>query len=142
MFQLPFFLESAVLAASLAVPFTIEIPVDPRAYVDRSGVLVVQGFVSCSVDTIVEVQGQVIERISRSEVAAGEFFTELECLADTPTSWSVIVAPTTDAAFDPGFALVEIQAVGFDPESGIFAGVQSLGSLHLTRSKRQGGAND
>jgi len=46
------------------------------------------------------------------------------------------VTSDSGVPFRPGFALADVQVVGFDPESGVFTGVQSLVSLHLTRSTR------
>lgn len=94
-----------------------------------------RGTVQCSTETTVSIVGDVIQSLNRSEVALGQFSTDVTC--DTrPTPWSAVVVPDTAESFRPGFATVGVRAVGFDPETGIYAGVESLGSLHLSRSQR------
>ena len=76
-----------------------------------------------------------VESLNRSNVAVGSFATEVLC-GTTPTPWTVTVTSGSGVPFRPGFAVGDVFATGFDPESGIFTGVQSLVSLHLTRSER------
>jgi hypothetical protein len=125
----------AVLVAVVAAPLVIDLSVPARATADHGGNVVVQGTVECSIETTVSLEVHVIERLNRSDVASGQFATEVPC-DSTPTPWEAVVSADTDAPFRPGFATVIVRAVGFDPENGIFAGVETLGGLHLTRSPR------
>src|SRR5690349_1307210 len=119
------------LAAVLAVPLSIDLVVHERATVERGGTLVIRGTVTCSADTLVTFEGSVVESLGRTDVAVGTFATELPC-GTGPTPWTVIVTSGSGVPFRPGFALGDVQVVGFDPESGVFTGVQSLVVLHLT----------
>ena len=51
-------------------------------------------------------------------------------------AFTVTVTSHSGVPFRPGFATADLMVIGFDPESGVFTGVQSLVSLHLTRSAR------
>ena len=123
----------AALAAVVVAPLTIDLMVDGRATAERDGTVVIRGELRCSAETVVTLDGEVVEPIGRKDVAFGTFATVVEC-GTTPTPWTVIVAPDSGVAFRPGFATGDVRAVGFDPESGIYASVQSLVSLHLTRA--------
>ena len=123
------------LAAVLAVPLSIDLVVHERATAERGGTVAIRGTVTCSAETLVTLEGQVVESFGRNGVAAGTFATEVPC-GTVPTPWTVTVASDSGVPFRPGFALADVQAVGFDPESGVFTGVQSLVLLHLTRSAR------
>jgi hypothetical protein len=126
---------TTALAAMLGAVLSIELSVHDRATAQRDGSAVVRGILTCSAETLVSLEGQVVEFIGRSAVATGTFATDVPC-SPTGTPWSVTVASDSSVPFRPGFAVAELQAVGFDPESGIFSGVQALTSLHLTRSPR------
>jgi hypothetical protein len=95
--------------------------------------VLVRGTVICSIETPVTIEGSVVQSLNRSDVASGEFAIDVTC-DTTATSWTAVVVSDTDQAFRPGFASMSVRAVGFDPEHGIFAGVESFGSLQLTRS--------
>ena len=123
------------LASVLAVPLSIDLVVHERATAERSGTVAIRGTVTCSAGTLVTFEGQVVEPLGPKGVAVGTFATELPC-GTGPTPWTVNVTSDSGVPFRPGFALADVQAVGFDPESGVFTGVQSLVSLHLTRSPR------
>jgi hypothetical protein len=125
----------AALAAVVASPLSIDLTVHFRATADQGGRVTVRGTVTCSIDTTVSIDGQVVLRLNRSGMAAGEFSTEVACGA-TPTAWTADVVSDTDRPFRPGFAAVAVRGIGFDPENGIFAGVESTGVVHLTRSAR------
>ena len=135
MFLLPLVLGTAALVAAVAAPLSIDLFVNARATAAHEGTVVVQGTVWCSIGTTVSLEVDVIESLNRNDLAAGQFATDLAC-DSTPTSWTAVVAPDTDDAFRPGFATVSVRVVGFDPENGIFAGVETFGFLHLTRSAR------
>ena len=131
-------LLSLAMATALRVALTaltIDVTVDGRGTAGHDGTAGVRGTMTCSVETLVTFEGQVVESVGRSAVAAGSFATEVLC-GTTPTPWAVTVTSDSGVPFKPGFALADIQAVGFDPETGTFVGVQSLASLHLTRSVR------
>lgn len=123
------------LATVLAVPLSIDLVVHERATAERGGTVAIRGTVTCSAETLVTLEGQVVESLGRNGVAAGTFATEVPC-GTAPTPWTVTVTSDSGVPFRPGFALADVQAVGFDPESGVFTGVQSLVLLHLTRSAR------
>jgi hypothetical protein len=123
------------LAAVLAVPLSIDLVVNERATAERGGTVTIRGTVTCSAETLLTFEGQVVESLGRTGVAVGAFATELLC-GPGPTPWTVIVTSHSGVPFRPGFALADVQVVGFDPESGVFTGVQSLVALHLTRSPR------
>jgi hypothetical protein len=129
----PLALGTAAVVAVVAAPLSIDLIVQSRATAAHDGTVVVRGSVQCSIGTTVSLEVDVIEPLNRSDVAFGQFATDLAC-DSTPTSWSAVVAPDADQPFRPGFATVSVRAVGFDPENGIFAGVESFGFLHLTRS--------
>jgi hypothetical protein len=123
----------AALATALAAPLTLELVVQGRATAERGGNLAIRGTVQCSVETVVALEGVVVELLGRAGAAVGTFATEVTC-GTAPTPWTVIVTSDSDVAFRPGFASAEVFAVGFDPDTGVFTGVQSLVFLHLTRS--------
>jgi hypothetical protein len=123
----------AVLAAVLATPLMIDLTVHVRATAEHGGTAAVGGTLTCSAETLVSLEGEVVEGLNRSNVAFGTFATEVLC-GTTPTPWRVSVA-SDGVPFRPGFASADVRATGFDPESGIFSGVQSLVFLHLTRSE-------
>ena len=125
----------AALATSLLAPLTLDLVVQGRATAERGGTVIIRGTVQCSVETVVTLKGEVIEQLGRAGAAVGTFATEVMC-STTPTPWTVIVTSESDVAFRPGFASADVSAVGFDPDSGVFTGVQSLVFLHLTRSAR------
>jgi hypothetical protein len=130
----PLALATALAAAVVASP-TIDVTVHGRATAERDGTVVIRGTLTCSVETIVTLEGEVVEPVGRNDVAFGTFATTAAC-GPTPTPWTVVVASDSEDAFRPGFATADVRAVGFDPESGIFFGVQTLVSLHLTRAPR------
>lgn len=130
----PLVLATALAAAPAAV-VSIDVAIHERATADHFGNVVVRGFITCSTETLVSLEGQVVEFVGRSDVATGTFATEVPC-STTGTPWRVTVVSDSGVPFKPGFAVADVQAVGFDPESGIFTGVQTLVSLHLTRSAR------
>jgi hypothetical protein len=132
---LPLIIGTTALVAFAAARPSIDLTFDGRATAAHSGSVVVRGTVTCSFETTASVEGQVVESLNRSDIASGEFALEVPC-EPTPTSWTAVVAPDTDQSFRPGFASVSVRAVVFDPESGIFAGVETFGFLHLTRSAR------
>ena len=112
----------------------IDLAVNARATAERGGGAAVGGTVTCSAETLVTIEGEVAEALNRSAVAIGTFATEVLC-GTTATPWSVTVTSDSGVPFRPGFASGEVRVIGFDPESGIFSGVQSLVFLHLTRSE-------
>jgi hypothetical protein len=122
----------AALAAALATPLMIDLSVYVRATAEHGGTAAVGGTLTCSAETLVSLEGEVVEALNRSKVAFGTFTAEVLC-GTTPTPWRVTVA-SDGVPFRPGFASADVRAIGFDPESGIFTGVQSLVFLHLTRS--------
>jgi hypothetical protein len=124
----------AALAAVLASPLMIDLTVHFRATAEHGGTAAVGGTLTCSAETLVSLEGEVVEGLNRSNVAFGTFATEVLC-GTTATPWRVTV-PSDGVPFRPGFASADVRATGFDPESGIFSGVQSLVFLHLTRSER------
>jgi len=122
------------LTTALFTPLMIDLTVNLRATAERGGAAQVGGTVTCSAETFVTIEGEVAETLNRSAVAIGTFATEVLC-GTTATPWRVTVTSDTGVPFRPGFASGDIRVVGFDPESGIFSGVQSLVFLHLTRSE-------
>ena len=124
-----------VLATSLVAPLTLDLVVQSRATAERGGTVAIRGTVQCSAETVVTLEGEVVEQFGRAGAAVGTFATEVTC-GTAPTPWTVIVASDSDVAFRPGFASADVQAVGFDPDTGVFTGVQSFVFLHLTRSAR------
>jgi hypothetical protein len=118
-----------------AAPLSIDLTVLARATADHAGNVVVRGTLTCSIETIVSLEVDVVEPLNRFDVASGQSATDVAC-ETTPTPWTLVVAPATDHAFRPGLATVSARAVGFDPEHGIFAGVESFGFLRVTRSAR------
>jgi hypothetical protein len=121
------------LNAALVTPLMIDLSVNARATAERGGTAVVGGIVTCSAETLVSIEGEVAETLNRSAVAVGTFATEVLC-GPTATRWTATVTSDSGVPFKPGFASADVSVVGFDPESGIFSGVQSLVFLHLTRS--------
>jgi|ERR1041384_2340105 hypothetical protein len=119
----------------LALALTIDLAIHARATAEHDGTVSIRGTVTCSADTVLTLDGEVVESVGRSSVAAGTFATEVAC-GTTPTPWTVTVTSDSGTSFRSGFATADIRAVGFDPESGIYSGVQTLVSLHLTRSPR------
>ena len=134
MLLLPLALAMA-LAAALAAPLTIDLVVHGRATAEHGGAVVLRGTLTCSVPTVVTLDAEVVESFKHAASAFGTFSTELAC-GTAPTLWTVTVSPESGVPFRPGFALADVRVVGFDPESGVFTGVQSLVFLHLTRSPR------
>jgi hypothetical protein len=128
-------LVGTVLATGLAVPLSIDLVVDERATAEHGGTVAVHGTVTCSAETLVTLEGQIVEPLRRRGVSVGTFATEVPC-GTAPTPWTVIVTSDSGVPFTPGFAVADVQVIGFDPESGVFTGVQSLAVLHLTRSTR------
>ena len=124
-----------LLAAVLAAPLTIDLFVQGRATAELAGTVTIRGLVVCSVSTFVSLEGEVVESFRRGGFAIGEFATEVEC-GTTPTPWAVTVTADNGVPFRPGFASADVRVVGFDPESGVFTGVESFVLLHLTRSPR------
>jgi hypothetical protein len=132
---LPLIVGTSAVVAAVAAPLSIDLTVQSRATAAHGGTVVVRGIVTCSIETTVNIEVDVIQPIGRSDVAAGQSAIDVAC-DSTPTAWTAEVTSETDQPFHPGFASVAVRAVGFDPENGIFAGVESFGSLHLTRSPR------
>jgi hypothetical protein len=124
-----------MLAAVLAAPLTIDLVVHGRATAERGGVVTLRGTVQCSVSTIVTLEGVVVQSFRRGDSVVGTFATEVPCDI-TPTPWTVTVTSENGVPFRPGFASADVRVVGFDPESGVFTGVESFVLLHLTRSPR------
>jgi hypothetical protein len=131
---LPFPIRT-VIAAAIAAPLTIDLEVQGRATAEHEGTVTLYGVVTCSAETVVTLDGEVVESLGRNAVAAGTFATELPC-GHTPTPWRVTVPSDRGTPFKPGFATADVRAVGFDSGSGTYSSVQSLVSLHLTRSAR------
>ena len=131
------FLVSLALGAALATvvvaPLTIDVMVLGRATAERDGTVVVRGTLTCSAERLVSLEGEVVEPLDREGVAFGTFAAEMLCGTE-PTPWTATTTSDSGRSFRPGFAIADVRAVGFDPESGTFTGVQSLASLHLTRS--------
>ena len=125
---------ATALATLLVSPLAIDFTVNVRATAERGGSAVIGGTVTCSADTLVTIEGEVAEALNRSAVAIGTFTTEVLC-GTTATAWSATVNSDSGVPFRPGFASGDVRVIGFDPESGIFSGVQSLVFLHLTRSE-------
>ena len=134
MLLLPLALGTAI-AAAIAAPLTLDLSVQGRATSNHDGTVSIRGTVTCSAETLVALDGEVVESLARDAMAAGTFATELRCGA-TPTPWTVTVVSDGGTPFRPGFAFADVRVVGFDPESGIYSSVQTLVSLHLTRSAR------
>jgi hypothetical protein len=130
---LPLIFGTTAVVAVAAAPISIDVTFDGRATAGHGGSVVVRGTVTCSFETTASIEGQVVEAFNKSEVASGEFAIDVPC-EPTPTSWTAVVAPDTEQVFRPGFASATVRAVVFDPESGIFAGAEAVGFLHLTRS--------
>ena len=124
-----------VLAAALAAPLMIDLTVFARATAGHDGTAIVGGTVTCSAETLVSLEGVVVEALNRSNVAVGTFATEVLC-GTTATLWSVTVTSDSGVPFRPGSATADVVATGFDPESGTFSGVQGLALVRLTRSRR------
>jgi hypothetical protein len=124
-----------MLAAVLAGPLTIDLVVSGRATAELGGAVVLRGTLQCSVPTVLTFEGEVVESFRRGDSAVGSFATEVEC-DTTPTPWTVTVTSENGVPFRPGFASADVSVIGFDPEFGVFAGVQSFVLLHLTRSPR------
>ena len=124
-----------MLAAVLAAPLTLDLVVHGRATAEHGGAVVIRGTLQCSVPTLVTLEGVVVEAFRRRDSAVGTFATEVEC-GTMPTPWTVTVISENGVPFRPGFASADVSAVGFDPDAGVFAGVQSFVLLHLTRSPR------
>jgi hypothetical protein len=124
-----------IFAAVLATPLTLDLVVHSRATAEPGGAVVIRGTVECSVPTLVTLEGVVVEEFRRGDSAVGTFATEVEC-GTMPTPWTVTVISENGVRFRPGFASADVSAVGFDPDSGVFTGVQSFVLLHLTRSPR------
>jgi hypothetical protein len=131
----PLILGTVALAAAVAAPLSIDLNIHARGTADRGGSVVVRGTVACSIDTIASIEVFVVQALNRSDAVAGQFFTDLAC-DGTPTPWTAVIDPDTDRTFRPGFATVVVRATAFDPENGIFAAVETLASLQLTRSIR------
>jgi hypothetical protein len=112
---------------------TIDLAIHGRATAEHEGTVSVHGTVTCSAETVVTLEAEVVEAVGRTDVAVGTFATEVAC-GPTPTPWTVTLTSVSGTPFRPGFATGDVRAVGFDPESGIYSGVQTLVSLHLTRS--------
>jgi hypothetical protein len=131
---LPLVLSSA-LALALVTALTIELDVQPRATVERDGSILVRGTVTCSGQTTVSIEGQVVEQLNRSRVAEGVFAAEVVC-DTTATPWTATVTPNTNVRFRPGSASIGVSGTAFDPGAGVFTSVQSDGFLQLARSGR------
>jgi hypothetical protein len=123
------------LAAVLVAPLSLDLVVRARATAERDGSVTIRGTVTCSADTLVTLEGELVEPVGRADVATGTFAAEVAC-GTSPTPWTVTVTSDSGVPFRPGFASADVRAVGFDPESGVFTGVQSFVFLHLTRSPR------
>ena len=134
MFLVPLAFGAALAVAVVGSP-TIDVTIQGRATAEQDGTLVIRGTLICSVETIVTFEGEVFEPLYRKDSAFGTFATAVPC-GTTPTPWTVTVLSDSGEAFRPGFATADVRAVGFDPESGLFFGVQALASLHLTRAAR------
>jgi hypothetical protein len=130
--QFPLAFGAAIVAA-IAAPLAIDLTVDGRATAERGGTVTIRGTVTCSAETLVALDGEVVESLGRNAMAVGTFATEVPC-GTTPTPWAITVASDSGTPFRPGFAFADVRVVGFDPESGIYSSVQTLVSLHLTRS--------
>ena len=126
---------ATTLAAAIAAPLMIDVEIRARGTAERGGTVVVTGLVTCSDDTVISLEGEVVEFVGHSDVASGTFATDVLCQGG-PTAWTAIVDSTSGIRFKPGFASAEVRAVAFDSESGVFSGVQTLARLHLTRSNR------
>ena len=131
MFTLPFILTTALAVATTTL--TIDLFVRARATAQPDGSVLIRGTVTCSTQTTVTIEGHVVEELNRSNVAEGVFAADVIC-DTTPTSWTATATSDTDVPFRPGFARIGVHATAFDPESGVFTGVESIGIVHLTRS--------
>jgi hypothetical protein len=130
---LPLALATAI-AAAIATPLTLDLSVQGRATSNHDGTVSISGTVTCSAETVVALDGEMLESLPRNAMATGTFATEVPC-GSTPTPWTVTVV-SDGAPFRPGFAFADVRVVAFDPESGTYSSVESLVSLHLTRSAR------
>jgi hypothetical protein len=131
---LPFTVLTA-LAVATGAPLTIDITIRERATIDRDGSILVRGTVTCSAQTTVSIEGEVVEELNRSHVVSGVLAADVSC-GTTPTPWTATVTADTDVRFRPGSASIGVRATAFDPGSGVFSGVESGGFLQLTRSDR------
>lgn len=131
---LPFPIRT-VVAAAIDAPLTIDLEVRGRAISEHEGSVTLHGVIRSSAETVVTLDGEVVESLGRNAVAAGIFAKEVPC-GTTPTAWKVTVPSTRGTPFKPGFATADVRAVGFDPGSGVYSSVRTLVSLHLTRSAR------
>ncbi|MEO7862837.1 MAG: hypothetical protein ABIU05_20845 [Nitrospirales bacterium] len=116
-------------------PLTIDLKVDRKGAVQRvRGTATIQGTITCSQATTVQLSGTVTQRASRHALATGFFTLSTQC-APTPTPWSARVA-ATGAPFGAGPAQVDATATAYDPNFGVPVTVETSPLIRLSGGQR------
>ncbi|WP_437975830.1 hypothetical protein WMF11_50035 [Sorangium sp. So ce295] len=107
-----------VFTMDLTTPLDVSVTIDRKASFDpAAGTAVVSGTVTCSRPVLVNVFGELRQRVARHFEIVGFFGTDVFCESEIP--WSATIDPDT-GFFKGGQAVVTATAYAFDPNLGEF----------------------
>lgn len=119
-----------------APALTVDIVVNNAATVRRhDGRVTVTGTVTCSRDTVAQINGTSSQRANRFNIAQGSFNTTSAC-STTPTTWTASFASNTGVPFNQGQAQVDATAGAYDSLYGAYATDAASTVVNLRRVAR------
>lgn len=112
---------------------TVDIVVNNAATVRRhDGRVTVTGTVTCSRDTVAQINGTSTQRANRFSIAQGSFNTTANC-STTPTPWTAQFASNTGVPFNQGQAQVDATVGAYDSLYGAYATGEASTVVNLRR---------
>ena len=97
-----------------------------------TGAATVSGTVTCNQPTSLSVLGTLSQRVNRSSVATGSFYSEVACTT-TPTRWQATITPGNGIPFNPGSAQLDATASAYDQQYGQQVTMTETAVVKLTR---------
>ncbi len=93
-------------------PFDYSLTISDSGSVNtRTGVATVRGSVTCNTNGWINLGGELRQNLGRTVTIRGNFYTNIDCTAGAPVSWSVTVTPQS-GKFAGGSAVVNANSWG------------------------------
>jgi hypothetical protein len=109
----------------------LTLTIDPKGVRNRvPGTATVNGTISCTQATTVNLFGTLRQRASRNVVVSGSFNQSVNC-SSTPKPWSATVTGDSGRPFNSGSVDVALVANAFDPNYGVFVSQQANATVSL-----------